>query len=186
MTTLPTEPAPQLGLLDLSVDLSVPEVYSGADFTLYLHIKNPFSIPVWVESVELSLPAQLQWRSIGDGKWRWRRRSRATPENDALHRLLAEQTKKLARIKRELKPLEGSSDERAERLRAEAGETEAEAERIRNLIAKSPHNVSFHLQDDATLNLYDPRAHTSPCTFKTARPRTCTGPVPRTSRSGSR
>jgi hypothetical protein len=49
----------QLGLLDLSVDLSVPEVYSGTEFTLYLHVKNPFSRAVWIKSVELSLPAQL-------------------------------------------------------------------------------------------------------------------------------
>ena len=49
----------QLGLLDLSVDLSAPEVYSGTEFTLYLHVKNPFSQPAWIKSVELSLPAQL-------------------------------------------------------------------------------------------------------------------------------
>jgi hypothetical protein len=49
----------QLGLLDLSVDLSVPEVYSGTEFTLYLHVKNPFSRAVWIKSVELSLPTQL-------------------------------------------------------------------------------------------------------------------------------
>jgi hypothetical protein len=49
----------QLGLLDLSVDLSVPEVYSGTEFTLYLHVKNPFSQAVWIKSVELSLPTQL-------------------------------------------------------------------------------------------------------------------------------
>jgi hypothetical protein len=49
----------QLGLLDLSVDLSVPEVYSGTEFTLYLHVTNPFSQAVWIRSVELSLPTQL-------------------------------------------------------------------------------------------------------------------------------
>jgi hypothetical protein len=56
-----TTPTAQLGLLDLSVDLSVPEVYAGADFTLYLHIKNPFARSVWIQKVELSLPAQLSW-----------------------------------------------------------------------------------------------------------------------------
>jgi hypothetical protein len=57
----PDSPKPngQLGLLDLSVDLSAPEVYSGTEFTLYLHVKNPFSRPVWIKSVELSLPTQL-------------------------------------------------------------------------------------------------------------------------------
>lgn len=48
------------------MDLSVPEVHSGTDFTVYLHIKNPFAIPVWVRTVELSQPTQLAWR-VADG-----------------------------------------------------------------------------------------------------------------------
>ncbi|GAB7185543.1 hypothetical protein ATKI12_5374 [Kitasatospora sp. Ki12] len=63
MTTPPSEPPAQLGLLDLSVDLSVPQVYSGTDFTVYLHIKNPFSVPVWIDKVDMSLPTQLFWRT---------------------------------------------------------------------------------------------------------------------------
>lgn len=59
MNDTPLQANQQLGLLDLSVDLSVPEVYSGTEFTLYLHVKNPFSQPVWIKSVELSLPVQL-------------------------------------------------------------------------------------------------------------------------------
>lgn len=54
-----------LGLLDLSVDLSVPEVFSGTEFTLYLHVKNPFAFPIWVKSVELALPTQLVGRPSG-------------------------------------------------------------------------------------------------------------------------
>ena len=54
----------QFGLLDLSVDLSVPEVYSGTDFTLYLHVKNPFASRIWIRKVELSLPTQLKWRPM--------------------------------------------------------------------------------------------------------------------------
>ncbi len=50
------------GVLDLSVDLSVPEIYAGTDFTLYLHIKNPFAQRVWIRPVELSLPTQLSWK----------------------------------------------------------------------------------------------------------------------------
>jgi hypothetical protein len=62
MSDEPSQPGAQLGLLDLNVDLSVPEVYSGSDFTLYLHVKNPFAQPVWIKSVELSLPTQLSVR----------------------------------------------------------------------------------------------------------------------------
>ncbi|MFJ9772524.1 hypothetical protein ACIRVF_14960 [Kitasatospora sp. NPDC101157] len=63
MSTPPPEHPAQFGLLDLSVDLSVPQVYSGTDFTVYLHVKNPFSVPVWIDAVELSLPTQLEWRA---------------------------------------------------------------------------------------------------------------------------
>lgn len=59
MNHAPEQVNKQLGLLDLSVDLSVPEVYSGTEFTLYLHVKNPFPRAVWIRSVELSLPTQL-------------------------------------------------------------------------------------------------------------------------------
>lgn len=53
------DPNRQLGLLDLSVDLSVEHVYSGQDFTVYLHIRNPFAQPVWIHSVKMKLPNQL-------------------------------------------------------------------------------------------------------------------------------
>lgn len=60
------DPVPlQRGSLDLSVDLSVPDVYSGSDFTVYLHIKNPFEVPIWIRSVELSLPTRLESLSAG-------------------------------------------------------------------------------------------------------------------------
>ncbi|MGV9380031.1 hypothetical protein ACWDRB_29715 [Nonomuraea sp. NPDC003707] len=62
MDTLPDAGSSQLGLLDLSADLSVPEVYAGTDFTLYLHVNNPFGQRLWIRSVELSLPTQLTWR----------------------------------------------------------------------------------------------------------------------------
>ena len=62
------QPAP----LDLSVDLSVPNVYSGGDFTLYLHITNPFPVGVKLEKVELSLPTQLSWRDSVQAKRNWR------------------------------------------------------------------------------------------------------------------
>ncbi|MFD3427432.1 hypothetical protein [Nocardia fluminea] len=59
------DPVPlQRGSLDLSVDLSVPDVYSGSDFTVYLHVKNPFEVPIWIRSVELSLPTRLESPSV--------------------------------------------------------------------------------------------------------------------------
>ena len=50
-----------LGLLDLTVDLSSPEIYSNEEFTVYLKIKNPFDIPIWIKEVSVSLPSKMYW-----------------------------------------------------------------------------------------------------------------------------
>ncbi|MEO1664727.1 MAG: hypothetical protein AAFU54_08820 [Chloroflexota bacterium] len=50
-----------LGLLDLSVELSSPEIYSGEEFTVYLKIKNPFDKPIWIKEVSVSLPSKMYW-----------------------------------------------------------------------------------------------------------------------------
>jgi hypothetical protein len=59
------------GLLDLSVELSSPQVFFGTRFALYLRIKNPFSTPVWIRRVETNLPANVHTADSND---RWRRR----------------------------------------------------------------------------------------------------------------
>lgn len=48
------------GLLDLSIELSSPEVVSGTRFALYLHVKNPFSRPIWIRKVTTHLPTAVQ------------------------------------------------------------------------------------------------------------------------------
>lgn len=52
------------GLLDLTVNLSSPQIFSGADFALYLHVKNPFDRPVWIHRVVTNLPATVHQKSI--------------------------------------------------------------------------------------------------------------------------
>jgi hypothetical protein len=49
----------QRGLLDLSVELSTREMTAGEEFALYVLVKNPFTHPVRVDSVHLSLPSEL-------------------------------------------------------------------------------------------------------------------------------
>ena len=85
----------QFGLLDLDVDLSVPEVYSGSEFTVYLHIKNPFGRGVWIKSVELSLPTQLSARQSAEAADR--HRSRRQRANDKLIRRMIEQRESVMR-----------------------------------------------------------------------------------------
>lgn len=47
------------GRLDLSVELSSPQVFSGSVFSIYLHVRNPFARPVWIRRVTTHLPADI-------------------------------------------------------------------------------------------------------------------------------
>ena len=51
------------GNLDLSVELSTREVVSGEDFAIFVLVKNPFDVPIWIERVHVSLPRALEWLS---------------------------------------------------------------------------------------------------------------------------
>ncbi|MEU8920521.1 hypothetical protein AB0D10_06205 [Kitasatospora sp. NPDC048545] len=113
MAGSPPEPPAQLGLLDLSVDLSVPQVYSGTDFTVYLHIKNPFSVPVWIDKVDMSLPTQLFWRRPEQPD---PAAEPALPEAD-VERLAAAVEERQARIRRLEADLAALPPDRAEQAR---------------------------------------------------------------------
>lgn len=52
----------QTGLLDLSVELSSPELFSGENFTVYLLVKNPFNKPIWIKDVTVNVPSQMYWK----------------------------------------------------------------------------------------------------------------------------
>ena len=61
------------GLLDLSVELSTRDIMAGNEFTLFVLIKNPFTRPVWVRRVHVSLPSELRRASkaqVKVGIWR--------------------------------------------------------------------------------------------------------------------
>ncbi|RKE22954.1 hypothetical protein [Streptomyces sp. TLI_171] len=138
MTTPPNELPAQLGLLDLSVDLSVPEVYSGTDFTLYLHIKNPFAQSTWIDSVELSLPTQLLQRPEGPREpgrgWQERR-----AERKAVRQIVA-RDRLIADLNEELLDLADTAAPEARRTRRRIEELEAE-NRISWLKVKSQLHV---------------------------------------------
>ncbi|MFE7209319.1 hypothetical protein ACFU93_04760 [Streptomyces sp. NPDC057611] len=155
MTTPLQEPSPQLGLLDLSVDLSVPEVYSGTDFTLYLHIKNPFSIPVWIQSVELSLPTQLLWRSPGEEK---KGKSQSKAAQEAIWRSIVRRNVRIGMIGEDLASLPENESEERSRLRAILKQLEAENDRDHATIASAPGHVSLQADDESVINVYDPQA----------------------------
>jgi hypothetical protein len=111
----------QLGLLDLSVDLSVPEVYSGTEFTLYLHVKNPFSQPVWIKSVELSLPAQLSALESNRGDEGTSKNSEVSDE--ITKNIIRERQSEIKRL-RDLAATDGATESEREKSLAKANELE--------------------------------------------------------------
>jgi len=117
-----TRPPPQLGLLDLSVDLSVPEVYSGTDFTLYLHIKNPVARPIWVQSVEPSLPTQLAWRESEITK---QRRRQFESESEALMTDLRNRSMEISRVRDQLAGLADTNSQGYRQLAARLANLES-------------------------------------------------------------
>ncbi|MEU8030942.1 hypothetical protein [Streptomyces sp. NPDC049099] len=176
--TAPTSEQPsQLGLLDLSVDLSVPEVYSGADFTVYLHIKNPFAVPVWVKSVELSLPTQLHWRSPEAETRKAGRDRRVQAERSTLEEVIESRHRRVLEITQELSRLPADAQEQTSRLlgvmRAlldensrdldlmtgqESARVQAEARAVVNVHSPRARNLNVEAAGDSVVNVYDIRS----------------------------
>lgn len=157
MTATTKDPSPQLGLLDLSVDLSVPEVYSGTDFTVYLHIKNPFAIPVWVKSVELSLPTQLQWRSIDGDTAHRRRKDRSYADRDGLLRAVRQRDKRIESLTQELSKIpDGSSEGQGAGIREALRTLRTENNRDVRLI-NGDRGAFLRADDGSTINLHGPQ-----------------------------
>jgi hypothetical protein len=48
------------GLLDISVELSMRDIMAGNDFALFVFVKNPFTRPIWIRRVHVSLPSELR------------------------------------------------------------------------------------------------------------------------------
>ena len=119
----PDDPG-QLGLLDLDVDLSVPEVYSGTEFTLYLHIKNPFARAVWIRSVELSLPAQLSSRQSDTTSQRRKHRSRGRANDKLIRTLIREREAEITQLRQSLSDPINLDDNGREAARARLEELE--------------------------------------------------------------
>jgi hypothetical protein len=139
----------QLGLLDLAVDLSVPEVYAGTDFTLYLHIKNPFPRAVWVRSVELSLPTQLSWRDAA-GKPQevqgrnWKR--------------IASRRSKIAQLQARLSQLDGASDRRSRRIQRRLTELQAQDRSDGEALQQDAGGVTARVASEGKVEIHTLRA----------------------------
>jgi hypothetical protein len=160
VTTPPPEPPAQLGLLDLSVDLSVPQVYSGTDFTVYLHIKNPFSVPVWIDKVDMSLPTQLFWRKPEQPE---PPAAPVLPEAEAA-RLTAAVKERQDRIRRLTEEAAAIPPERVE----EAWGIHEEIDRLREANARdqtrldgADDRLDVHVSGGSTLNLHGRAARTN-------------------------
>lgn len=54
------ETSSEQGLLDISVELSTGDVTAGNEFAIFVLVKNPFSKPIWIREVNVSLPSELK------------------------------------------------------------------------------------------------------------------------------
>jgi hypothetical protein len=149
------QPNNQLGLLDLSVDLSVPEVYSGTEFTLYLHVKNPFSRPVWIKSVELSLPTQLSVQEPTDHVQK--RLGDHGNDEEFFRNLIREREPEIKRLRHSIldNNLNDNDREKAEtRLKELEDRTRADlASLSRGLVVESSGDSSVYLNDPRAVNI---------------------------------
>jgi hypothetical protein len=147
MTSMPAENARQ-GLLDLSVDLSAPIVYAGSDFTLYLHIKNPFGFRVWIHSVELSLPAQLSWKpAVSDPRPR-----RQGAHMRAIEKQIIERHRQISDLQAKLRSLPRDDQEQHDKLLATIAELTGANVQDEEFLARL-RSASVVSSSDGTINV---------------------------------
>lgn len=162
MPVPPIGASPQPGLLDLSIDLSVPEVASGSDFTLYLHVRNPFDQPIWIRTVDLSLPVQLLLRSK-KGSSQGERDSAETEKGPAAS---AEQIEELKRITEAMAGSDGGdqaararldqlADDLADAVRADRRDTSVSArgESVVNVYGGYGRDLDIVASDSSVVNI---------------------------------
>ncbi|MEO1668896.1 MAG: hypothetical protein AAFU54_29975 [Chloroflexota bacterium] len=119
------------GLLDISVELSVPDIFSGDEFTVFVLIKNPFDRPVWVQRVSVSLPDAIRLAAEQGNKidhsdeqkswWQFWQTSDAT--NNSLQAATTQEDTK-TEIKKRISDLETQLDSIDEQLSASQEESD--------------------------------------------------------------
>ncbi|MEV6007753.1 hypothetical protein AB0M29_13175 [Streptomyces sp. NPDC051976] len=152
MTTASPEPPAQLGLLDLTVDLSVPQVHSGTDFTVYLHVKNPFATAVWIDAVELSLPTQLFWRPPEPSA---KRASGALPADEAepIREEVRRRNARSRQLQQDLEGLDPANGQERERINAELEQLHRDNEIDLGRLHGGTGSIRLDAYGDATVNL---------------------------------
>ncbi|MER6064787.1 hypothetical protein [Streptomyces sp. NPDC001792] len=153
MITESSEPPAQLGLLDLTVDLSVPQVYSGTDFTVYLHVKNPFAVSVWIDAVELSLPTQLYWRSP-EAPEIPHSGGLSPAEADALREAIGGRSARKNSLLRDLEGLRSTDHDRQERIQEEVRQLEEANEVDLGRLHGGTGHLHLEAAGESTVNLH--------------------------------
>ncbi len=96
----------QLGLLDLSVDLSSPQIFSGSQFALFLRIKNPFAAPVWIHRVTTNLPTAVYQKDEQPYRTPDEKETARPSQDGSASAFLTESWKRLASLQERLRELE--------------------------------------------------------------------------------
>ncbi len=57
------------GLLDIAVELSTSDLIAGYEFSVYVLVKNPYDLPVWIRSVTVSVPSEIELPQWSEAKY---------------------------------------------------------------------------------------------------------------------
>ncbi|WJK40782.1 hypothetical protein O7608_31145 [Solwaraspora sp. WMMA2056] len=146
------------GLLNLTVELSSPQAFSGTPFAIYLHVTNPFDRPIWIQQVTTHLPSAVH--AVAD-----QFKGEAKPssaEDPAASGYLAESLNRLSALQRRLADLVAQPStparlEEEQRLRAAATELHSQVQGIREWTAVRHGYDLISVSEDSQVHIEDAR-----------------------------
>lgn len=108
------------GLLDISVEFSTEHIVAGKEFALYVLVKNPYQVPVWIQSVSVNVPSDIdlpQWTNAKQNIQQALSERRQERERQAKEYIESEVERRLRmqELERVLKDLESSQSTDVER-----------------------------------------------------------------------
>lgn len=113
------ESSSEQGLLDLTVELSTSDVTAGNEFAIFVLVKNPFSKPVWIREVNVSLPSEL----VRVDAEKIQEKIKQTEESR--QKQLEENKQERIQIKEKINDLQQKIDELTKALQSDSNNSEA-------------------------------------------------------------
>ena len=113
------ESSSEQGILALTVELSTSDVTAGNEFAIFVLVKNPFSKPVWIREVNVSLPSEL----VRVDAEKIQEKIKQTEESR--QKQLEENKQERIQIKEKINDLQQKIDELTKALQSDSNNSEA-------------------------------------------------------------